>query len=99
MSKEKPIIRVAYLGLDAKINHKEFDEIKKAHPDCDVRVCLIDTDFHSRVSHSQELYDQLLNSDIHEALKGFSIEEINDNSLLEEVIRHQELEKSVSADY
>ena len=48
MSKEKQIIRVAYLGLDAKINHKELDEIKKAHPDCDVRVCLINTDFHSR---------------------------------------------------
>lgn len=87
MSKEKPIIRVAYLGLDAKINHKELDEIKKAHPDCDVRVCLIDTDFHSKFSQTEELYDQLLNSDIHEALKGFRIEEIYDRSLLEEVIR------------
>lgn len=88
MSKEKPIIRVAYLVLDAKINHKELDEIEKANPGCDVRVCLIDTDFHSRTSLSQNLYNQLLNSDIHKALKGFRIEEICDRSLLEEVIRH-----------
>jgi hypothetical protein len=87
MSKEKPIIRVAYLGLDAKINHKELDEIKKANPGCDVRVCLINTDFHSKLHHSQDLYDQLLNSAIHEALKGFRIEEIYDSSLLEDVIR------------
>lgn len=92
MSKEKQIIRVAYLGLDAKINHKELDEIKKAHPDCDVRVCLINTDFHSRFSQSQDLYNQLLNSEIHEALRGFKIEEIYDRSLLEEVIRHHEQE-------
>lgn len=89
MSKEKPIIRVAYLGLDAKINHKELDEIKKAHPDCDVRVCLINTDFHTKESQYQDLYNQLLSSGIHDALIGFRIEEIYDRSLLEEVIRFQ----------
>lgn len=90
MSEKKTIIRVAYLGLDAKINHKELDEIKKANPGCDVRVCLIDTDFYSISSQSEDLYNQLLNSDIHEALKGFRIEKIYDRSLLEEVIRHHE---------
>ena len=88
MSKEKPIIRVAYLGLDAKINHKELDEIEKANSGCDVRVCLINTDFHSKLSHFKDLSDQLLNSDIHESLKGFWIEEIYDCSLFEEMIRH-----------
>ena len=92
MSKEKPIIRVAYLGFDAKINHKELDEIEKANPGCDVRVCLINTDFHSKFSQSQDLYNQLLSSDIHEALKGFKIEEIYNPSLLEEVIRFQKQE-------
>jgi hypothetical protein len=90
MSKEKPIIRVAYLGLDTKINHKELDEIKKANSGCDVRVCLIDTDFLSKSSQSEDLYNQLLKSDIHEAQKGFRIEEIYDCSLLEEMMHHHE---------
>ncbi len=38
---------------------------------------------------SHDLSDQLLNSDIHEALKGFRIEEIYDSSLFEEVILFQ----------
>ena len=89
MSKDKPIIRVANLGFDAKINHNELDEIKKVHPDCDIRVCFIDTNFHSKISQLQELHNKLLNSEIHEALRGFRIEEIYDQSLFEEVIRHQ----------
>lgn len=94
MSKDKiskPIIRVAHLGLDAsKVNHKELCELQKANPDCDVRVCFINTNFHTKVSPIQNSTDQLLNSEFYEALKGFRIEEIYDRSLFEEVIRHQE---------
>ena len=48
--------------------------------------------FHTNASPNLDSTNQLLNSELHEALKGFRIEEIYDHSLLKEVIQHQEQE-------
>ena len=95
MSKEeesKRIIRVAYLD-SSKINYKELDEYKKAHPDCEIRACYIDIyKSEAKKSTAEEARMNLLESEIHEALRGFRIEELSDPFLLKAVLKHQKNE-------
>ena len=55
-----------------------------------IKVCYIKKTDWGKKSIGEETWNNLLESEIHEALKGFRIEEIYDSSLLGDVIRQQE---------
>ena len=63
-----------------------MEDLKKG----EIKVCYIKKTDWGKKSTGEETWNNLLESEIHEALRGFRIEEIFNRSLLEDVIRHQE---------